>query len=1167
MISRKTASIALVLLMTASSFAALLPASGPRAGPGLTVAQEWLSGPYNETPYMIANDTDGDGLNELVMYLSPYDMGPGGKGDPEYWIRVYDLPAYKLAWDLNLTGSFQLELVDAGLNGSVQFLLTQSDENGTWFELYSGKNYQKLWTGPHNAGSMTGRYILDVDADKSLEIVFANYSWVGDKMNPMYESIVHVIELKTGQSEWESDAIPESVDNLLTTQVDGDAAEEIMIFSSHTDENNSTVNSLSVYDGASHALQWARSFDTDVTGVSLLDVGDFDGDRTREVLLDASWSNDTEWAGGFMMLSGADGTSDWTRRFVNASLSMQTADIDNDTQAELLVTESLTDENYNTNDTFRIFDLKTHTEIWSMGPFEGGMFGNSATLSAVDLTGDGVPEVVVTIQNTTFDMENYTFTYTYSYIVIDGKTLKVKWESPEFQGYGGTPQALPLDKDSDWELLLTDSWTDSDGNSHGVIHVYDTTTWTEEWTSEDYGTAVYAYALDVINDSRPEILVITMVQDLANGTTRQGLQILDADTHKLVWTGPEGVDFRPAFANLYGSARNEIALLLAGGDQSSGTATTTLVVYNDTDFKEAWRSDPLDGAGSIELLSMVDNTTGQGDFDTDGLGELMLVTSVYNPDRTSSSSIRVFEFTEEPPKYVDLAVQSGDLSLSDAAPMAGTKVTLTASVHNLGDGAANCATVALALDGTQIDSRTVDMPPGGTVEVNFTWAARLGDHTLTVKLDPRNAIAEPDETNNNASVSISVGRPSKPVAVITSPTEGQEIPEGENITFDSSGSYVPEGGNLSWSSEQDGFLGSAPVFNATLPPGDHYVALYIDDGQNNVSATVNFSVTPAPPPPATTWAVMTSPRNGAVFTSVERITFDGSKSTAADTGYTLTYQWSSNVSGALGTTARFMSVLPAGLHNITLSVNDGHGGSSNVSVSIRVREPPAASAVISSPTEGQSFSVTKSILFDATNSSSPSGAPLSYVWKSNQSGALGTQRMFWQALAAGNHAITLEVSDGVGANGTATVNITVTAPAVNTPPTVNILSPSNGATVSGVVNITGTALDDVKVSSVKVTINNESPISAVGTDNWTFGWNTNTSKYPNGVHRITVTAVDSAGLSTSVSINVTVDNKAPPPPIKPPVEEKDNTMLYIGIGVVVAVAAVGAGAFLLMRKK
>jgi hypothetical protein len=1160
---RKAVSLMLVLLMTASSLAALLPAAGGRAGPVLTVTQEWQSGPYNETPTMYTNDTDGDGKNELVMYLDTWGWGgragPPGPGVEEHWIKVYDLPAYTLAWSLELNNSFYLELIDAGMNGSTQLLISQYDENGTWYELYSGKGFEKLWTSGHYAGSTTGQNLLDVDNDKALEMVFANYSLTVDKMNftSTYESIIHIIDMKTGQSEWASPVIPKSVNSLETAQLDGDPALEIMAFWSLQDENYTTTNGLSVYDGSSHDLQWTQAWEPDVTGFYILDTGDFDGDRAPEVLLDASWSNETEWAGGFMMLSGTDGSSDWEKRFVNASLSMQTADINNDSRPELLVRESVTDADYNTNETFRIFDLKAHSEVWSMGPFEGGMFGRSASFTAADLTGDGVPEVVVTISNMTIDYINFTFTYAFSYIVVDGKTLKTVWESSEFQGYGTTPQALPLDQDSDWELIVSESWTDTDGNEHGLIHVFDTTAWKEEWTSDDYGTTVYGYGADVINDTRMELLVIIVVQDPENGT-HQALRILDGATHARLWSSPEGVDFTPSFDNLYGKAWNEISLLVAGTDESSGDTTATLVVFNDTDYKEAWRSDPLEGEGSFEL---------RGDFDSDGRGEVMLSTTVYNADRTSSTTLTVFQFVEEVPGQVDLAISASDITLSDPAPLAGTRVTLTARVHNLGNGDAKCATVALALDGTQIDSKTADITAGGVTEVNFSWAARVGDHELAIRLDPRYLIKETDEANNNASVSISVGRPTVPVAVIISPQEGQEFAEGENITFDSSGSFVPEGGNLSWFSEQDGFLGKQAVFNTTLPAGDHYVTLFIDDGKNNVTARVNFSVAAAPPPPATTWAVITSPRNGAIFALADRISFDGSKSTVADIGYTLTYNWSSNVSGALGTTPRFLTALSAGQHKITLTVDDGHGGVSNASVSIRVREPLPVTAVISSPTEGQSFLVTKAIQFDASSSSSPSGAPLSYAWRSSLAGALGTQRMFWQTLSAGSHTITLTVSDGVGPDGTATVNITVTTAVVNTPPTVAISSPLNGSTVQGVVVITGTASDNVNVSSVKVAIDSEAAANATGTTSWSFSWNTNQSKYPNGVHKITVTATDNAGLTATMSINVTVNNQISQPPVKPPEENKDDTMLYIGIAVVVIAAAAGAGAFLMMRKK
>ena len=1153
MLPRKTASIALVLLLTASSFAALLPASGPRAGSVLTVAQEWQSGPYNETPGMIVNDTDGDGHNELVLSLNTYGFGPGKEEGGEHWIKVYDLPNYTLAWNLDLDSSFQLELVDAAQNGSVQFLLTMSDENGTWFELYSGKGYQKLWTSPHFADSFNGRSMVDVDADKAIELVFANGSMViGDKMNFTFEYRLHVFDLKAGKADWESPALAAQVNDIQIANIDGDAADELLVFLSSMDENFSSYYGLSVYDGASHALQWKLPVDMNLTWLDLVDTGDLDGDRTKEVLLDTGWTNETGSSGGFLILSGDDGSAEWRHAVQNASFQLQTADIDNDTRAELLATEMVLDENRTSNTTFRIFDLKTHAELWSLGPFESSMYGNSAIfMTAADLTGDGVPEVL--ILNVSYDRLDPSYTYK----VFDGGTLKEKWQSPWVSGKSGKPSALDIDSDSVCELVVGETWTDSDGADHGIVHVISTDSWTEEWASGDYLALIDAMAQDAVNDSRPEMLVVIDVWDAVNSTTCEKLQLVDPVTHAVIWTSPVVPSVYDEFVDLYGSPKNEIVFLVAGTNEYGETLTSQLLVFNDTDYGEAWRSEEFEGSGYPEP---------RGDFDNDGRGELLFPTTDYN-ERIPIANILVFEFFEEPLRYVDLAVQTGDLSLSNATPMAGTRVTLTARVHNLGDAAAGCATVALSLDGTQIDSTVMDIPANGTIEVNFTWAARVGDHMLAVRLDPRNEFAEPDETNNNASVSVSVARPPKPVAVITSPTEGQEIPEGRNITFDCSGSFVPEGGGLSWFSEQDGFLGSAPVFNATLPLGDHYVTLYVDDGQNNVSATVNFTVTPPPPPPGTTWAIITSPRNGAIFNAEDVIGFDGSKSIAAEPGYDLTFEWSSSLGGHLGNLSRFSMALASGSHNITLRVDDGHGGVSNASVNIRVREAITVKAVITSPAEGQSFEVTQNIQFDGSASTGPAGAILSYLWSSNLSGPLNTQKTFSVRLAPGAHAITLSVSDGAGHNGSATVNIAVRR-SQDYRPTVTITSQLNGSTVSGLVTINGTSWDDLQVSAVFLRIDNGTWEPVTGTVNWLYRWNTNTTHYPNGQHRITVRASDGGQNSEEVTIYVTVNNANPPqPPIKPPEEKTDNTMLLVAIGIVAVVAVVGVAAFLVMRKK
>ena len=344
------------------------------------------------------------------------------------------------------------------------------------------------------------------------------------------------------------------------------------------------------------------------------------------------------------------------------------------------------------------------------------------------------------------------------------------------------------------------------------------------------------------------------------------------------------------------------------------------------------------------------------------------------------------------------------------------------------------------------------------------------------------------------------------------------------------------------------------------------MTLYIDDGQNNVSAMVNFTVTSPPPPPGTTWAIITTPRSGAIFKAEDIIAFDGSKSIPGKPEYNLTYEWRSNVSGALGNTTTFSTALAFGFHNITLKVDDGHGGTSTAHVNIRVRETPTVKAVITAPTEGQSFEITQSIQFDGSASTGPSGAVLSYKWSSNLSGALSTQKTFSMALAQGAHAITLAASDGAGHNGTATVNITVKR-SQDYKPTVTITFPANGSTVSGTVKVNGTSWDDVKVAGVYLKIDDEPWGTVSGALNWSYYWNTNTSKYPNGQHKITVRANDGTQSSDEVMILVTVNNTNPPPPVKPPVKEQDNTMLYIGIGAVAVIAAVGVAVALMMRKK
>jgi thermitase len=90
-----------------------------------------------------------------------------------------------------------------------------------------------------------------------------------------------------------------------------------------------------------------------------------------------------------------------------------------------------------------------------------------------------------------------------------------------------------------------------------------------------------------------------------------------------------------------------------------------------------------------------------------------------------------------------------------------------------------------------------------------------------------------------------------------------------------------------------------------------------------------------------------------------------------------------------------------------------------------------------------------------------------------------------------------------------------------TPPTVSIGSPANGATVSGTVQVTGAATDNVGVTSIQFSVDGQVVASSVSSP-FLFSWNT--ANYTNAAHTITVSASDAAGNVGTASISVTVSN-------------------------------------------
>lgn len=98
---------------------------------------------------------------------------------------------------------------------------------------------------------------------------------------------------------------------------------------------------------------------------------------------------------------------------------------------------------------------------------------------------------------------------------------------------------------------------------------------------------------------------------------------------------------------------------------------------------------------------------------------------------------------------------------------------------------------------------------------------------------------------------------------------------------------------------------------------------------------------------------------------------------------------------------------------------------------------------------------------------------------------------------------------------------------VDSPPSVTITNPSEGATVSETVAVTADATDDGDVTQVEFFVDGSSiGVDSDGNDGWSASWDT-TSELE-GSHDVSATATDDVGQTASDTVTVTVDNVQDP---------------------------------------
>ncbi|MCG6983321.1 MAG: PKD domain-containing protein, partial [Deltaproteobacteria bacterium] len=215
--------------------------------------------------------------------------------------------------------------------------------------------------------------------------------------------------------------------------------------------------------------------------------------------------------------------------------------------------------------------------------------------------------------------------------------------------------------------------------------------------------------------------------------------------------------------------------------------------------------------------------------------------------------------------------------------------------------------------------------------------------------------------------------------------------------------YVQSPAAGTWTVEVTGF---------NVPYGPQPFALVVDGADTNR------------PPVAT---LIATPTAGDAPLTVD---FDGSRSSDPD-GDALTYTWNfDDGSPTVNDVAPTHTFGDVRTYNVTLTVDDGNGGTDTATQIITVtapgNEPPVASisaVPISGPTP-------LTVDFDGSRSSDPDGDALTYMWNFDDGSTTVNDMAPTHTFSdVRTYNVTLTVDDGNGGTDTATQVITVTAPA------------------------------------------------------------------------------------------------------------------------------------------
>jgi hypothetical protein len=395
-----------------------------------------------------------------------------------------------------------------------------------------------------------------------------------------------------------------------------------------------------------------------------------------------------------------------------------------------------------------------------------------------------------------------------------------------------------------------------------------------------------------------------------------------------------------------------------------------------------------------------------------------------------------------------------------------------------------------------------------------TIALKMGTNLITV-------IAR-DAAGNTAtdSLTVTVTDNVAPTVAITRPSSLSTPASTAVLTGTAADAFGVA--QVAWSNSRGGSgvatgTTSWTVAGIPLQPGSNIITITARDSAGLVgSDTVTVTRTDGEAP---TVSLVTPTTGGTYATTLRTIALSG---TSADAVGVSQVTWANSRGGggaAAGTTNWTVQGvgLQLGTNVITITASDAAGNTGQAVLSVNVTDGDPPAVTIMSPVSAATFSTASPTVALVGTATDPGGV-VSVTWSNSQGGggiALGTTP--WSvpsvALVPGINVITILARDTAGNTGRAQLSITATD---TRPPVVAITTNRIPPSVTGMLEIAGTASDDFGLAAISWRTSKGGSGAAIGTTSWTAMG----IPIQQGSNDITIVATDKAGNSAIATLKV-----------------------------------------------